>query len=118
MKGRYPNPLPPDVLDLRAVHPPGPPPNHVPNHRTIMTKLPTPIVEWVRGQAELERVAVNTWLRRLVEREHAGAGLPDDCTEWLAKQAAQCGRPGDTHGALLEVLRHLAERWPNGARLR
>jgi hypothetical protein len=105
------------VLDLDAVAPPPPPPSHAPRHRTLMAKMPADLVEWARHQAALEHVAVNTWLKRVVQRERDGA-LPEDCVEWLVKQAAQCGTPGDPHGALVEVIRHLAGRWPNGGRLR
>lgn len=104
------------VLDLDAVAPPPAPPVPAPRYRTLMFKGPADLVEWARSQAELERVAVNTWLRRLVERERDGA-LPEDCRAWLVRQAAQCGIPGDPAGALVEVLRHLAVRWPDGGRL-
>ena len=73
---------------------------------------------WVAEQASNEHTTVAGWLQRLVEREQRGERWPVDVRDWLARQAAQCGCPGDIDQAIIEVVRHLAARWPNGGRLR
>ena len=100
-------------LDLDAVLPP-----RAPRNPTVMLSFRTraSIAVWVREQARLERTNVARYLQGIVERAYRG-GYPADVRDWLAAQAAQCGRPGDLDGALCEVVRHLAVRWPQGGRL-
>lgn len=106
------------VLDLDADRPTSMPRRH----RTTMTvsaRLPAPVGLAAHEAAAREGGNVNAWLGRIIRRELDGLErLPVDCRLWLVKQAQQCGCPGDPDQALVLVLRHLADRWPHGARLR
>lgn len=104
-----------DVLDLDASAPPDRP-LYI-GSTMIGTRIEKPLAAWVRSQAEIAHTTVGGWLRDLIERERSSEGLPLDVREWLLKQAAQCGCPGDSEQALIEVVRHLARKWPNGGRL-
>ena len=104
------------VLDLDGTEPPWLPAGSV-RTRTLATRVPPHVAAWVQEEARLRRTTPAQLIARLIMRERDG-GLPDDCREWLTRQAAQCGVPGDPDAALVLVLRHLADRWPNGARLR
>lgn len=105
-----------DCLDLDAVLPPGPP---GPQTRQLFVgaRVSLPVAAWIREQSRLHRVPQAQFIRRCIEHEYRGGGYPADVRDWLAAQAAQCGRPGDIDGALYEVIRHLAAKWPNGGRL-
>jgi hypothetical protein len=106
---------PGDVLDVDAVAPPVSPATL--RGVVLGVKVPATTAAFVRERAWQDGVTVNAYLRRLIEVDRDG-GLPADCREWLRVQAGQCDCPGDPHGALVAVLRHLADRWPDGARLR
>lgn len=84
----------------------------------ISVKLAPHLNVWVKARAAAERTTRNGYIVRLLTRERDGLPLPDDCRDWLTRQAAQCGCPGDPDRALVLVIRHLADRWPDGARLR
>lgn len=101
-------------LDLDGVHPP-----RSARRSSIMLgfRANPATAAWVREQADAEQVTTAGWLQLLVERTQRGERLPADVRDWLARQAAQCGSPGDLDRALTEVVRHLAARWPDGARL-
>jgi hypothetical protein len=103
-----------DVLDLDGIRPPGPPKRQ--SVQLGFRVIPS-VAAWVRQRARDDRVNPAQWLARLIEREMRGRDLPADCRAWLVMQAAQCGFPGDPDLALIAVLRHLADRWPIGARL-
>lgn len=103
------------ILDLDGVEPPRI------RERSLApvvlgVKMPAHLAAWVRERVFTEQTTINAFLLGLVERERDG--LPPDCRAWLTAQAAQCGCPGDPDQALVLVLRHLADRWPRGARLR
>lgn len=103
------------VLDLDAR--PAPEwPGGTPRFTVLNTRVPRSVDRYVRTRCEAERTTPSMFIRRLIEAEMAG-GLPADCREWLAVQAAQCGLRGDVDATLVTVLRHLAKRWPNGGRL-
>lgn len=103
------------VLDLDATHPPS---AWGHQRRVVMsTKLPTHLALFVEHRALQEGVTPSRWIRRLIEHEQRD-DLPRDVTEWLLVQAAQCGAPGDPQAGLIAVVRHLAQRWPDGGRLR
>ncbi len=104
-----------DLLDLDADPAPNPPRSL--RHPVFGIRMDSSLACYVREQALLEHCSANAWILRRI-REHRDSHLPADCREWLVKQAAQCGCPGDPDRALELVLRHLADRWPNGARLR
>lgn len=104
-----------DILDLDGTEPPWLPSGSV-RTRTVSTRLPPHVAAWLDEQARLRRTTTAGYLAQLVRRDR-DHGLPSDCREWLTRQAAQCGCPGDVDQALIIVLRHLADRWPNGARL-
>jgi len=102
------------TLDLDGTAPPPPV-----RRSSIMLgfRCPPSTAAWVRDQAELAKIRPAAWLQRLVQREQRREQLPVDVRDWLARQAAQCGCPGDIEQAIVEVVRHLAVRWPDGARL-
>lgn len=75
------------------------------------------LAAYVREQAYQDGQSVNRWLTNLIEA-HQDDALPADCRAWLRVQAGQCDCPGEPQVALVRVLRHLARRWPHGARLR
>lgn len=102
------------VLDLDAHRPPDAPPIR---SRLITVRLPAHVRSWVDVRAEVLGVPPGTVVRRLVEDAAGGEGWPADVEDWLLCQAAQCDMPGDPDGAMIEVVRHLARRWPAGARL-
>jgi hypothetical protein len=86
---------------------------------TVAARLPAPLARACHEAAKREGSNVNTWLGRIIRRElDSEERLPVDCRLWLVKQARQSGCPGDPDQALVLVLRHLADRWPHGARLR
>lgn len=104
------------LLDLDGTRPPGPP-GGLPAVR-LTAKVSPSIAAWVDVEAARAGLTVNAWLKRLInEARRTDPVLPADCRLWLQEQAAQCGCPGDPDRALVLVLRHLAARWPNGARL-
>lgn len=108
--------LDPDVLDLDADPPP-----HVPRALrwpSFTVRVSNPLAAFIREQAALDNVTVNTWMVRVLEDRRRRRERPADVRDWLLRQAAQCGAPGDPEAALVAVVRHLAERWPDGARLR
>jgi len=80
-------------------------------------RVPPDLAAWVRDTAAREHTPPGTLLRRLVDQARTGERWPPDVQRWLTAQAACCGTPGDPEGALIAVVRHLAARWPNGARL-
>jgi hypothetical protein len=108
-----------DVLDLDAVAPPLHP--HARGLRVrsvnISLRVPAALAAWIREQAYLERTTMNGWIVNLV-RAKRDDQLPADVRDWLVTQAAQCGCPGEPDRALVLVLRHLADHWPHGGRLR
>lgn len=104
-----------DLLDLDATPAPHPP-------RSLRTpvvgiRMDAALAAYVREEAARDRCSVNRWLNRLIRQHRDRRALPDDCRAWLTVQAGQCGCPGDPDQALVLVLRHLADRWPHGARL-
>lgn len=104
------------TLDLDGEHPPGPP---AMRSEVLSTRVPANLAAFVRESAAGESVTPAVWLHRLIaQRRSDGPQLPADVRSWLTVQAAQCGCPGDPDRALVMVLRHLADRWPDGARLR
>lgn len=103
-----------EVLDLDASHPPKRPRST--NEPVLHLRVPAHLAQHVRRRMEQHGVNMNRYLIGLVERDING--WPDDVREWLVRQAGQCGVPGDPEAALVAVVRHLAARWPNGARLR
>lgn len=104
------------TLDLDGELPPGPP---AMRSEVVSARVPADLAAFVRECAADERTTPAEWLRRLiVQRRSDGPALPADVRSWLVVQAAQCGCPGDADRALVMVLRHLADRWPDGARLR
>ena len=106
-----------NVLDLDAVPPPSAP-YHRPNPALAFRCSPL-LAAFVRESAAAEGMTPSAWLERLVRRERdGGAWLPADVLDWLTIQSAQCAIPGDTEQTAIVVLRHLADRWPHGARLR
>lgn len=108
--------LPQALLDLDAT--PGPPEPRSLRAPVLSFRTRPHVARWVRDQAQLEGCTPNAWLERLVIAARDGqARLPADVVDWLAVEAVQLGCPGDVHEAEVRVLRHLADRWPNGARL-
>lgn len=105
-----------EVLDLDATRPRILPRGAV-RSSVISVRMPAHLAAWVHAQAERERTNVNQYVTGLLRRER-DQGMPVDVRDWLTRQAAQCGVPGDPDTALILVLRHLADRWPDGARLR
>lgn len=104
-----------DLLDLDAAAPPRAPKSA--RWPVIGVRMDASLAAFVREQAHVEHCTVNGYLVRLVRRARDGQ-LPADVRDWLVIQAAQCGHPGDPDAALVAVIRHLADRWPEGARLR
>lgn len=104
------------LLDLDAHPAPGDPTRR---RTTTMLGVRLPVAQavWVQEQAALSGVAVNAWLKTLVNEAFRGERLPADVRDWLTVQATQIGQPGDLRAALVEVVRHLAVRYPHGARL-
>lgn len=107
-----------DVLDLDADEPPTW--RRSRSSVTISVRIPTLLASYVRGRVEPDGQTINGYLLGLIEadRDREGGGWPGDVNEWLLRQAAQCGCPGDSRTAVIEVVRHLADRWPDGGRLR
>lgn len=104
------------MLDLDGVGPPDAPPVR---REVISVKLAPHLAVWVRERASAERTTMNGYIVALLRRERDGeARLPADCRAWLDRQAVQCDLKGDPDAALVAVIRHLADRWPDGARLR
>lgn len=101
------------MLDLDGSHPPTPP-----SHATelITLRLPVDLAAWVRDTAHVENTTPVHVLRSIVAAAR-GDRWPPDVQRWLAAQAACTGAPGDIDHAVITVVRHLAARWPNGARL-
>lgn len=99
---------------MDGTRPPAPPARR---NEVIGVKVAPHVATWLRATAAAEGTTMNGYIVRLLRRERDG-GLPADCRTWLARQAAQCGHPGDPDAALVTVIRHLADRWPDGARLR
>lgn len=106
------------LLELDADRAPEPPPS-LRNSLVLGVRLPRHQAVWVKEQALLDRTTVNGYLTRLVrDAYHHGEWLPRDVREWLTIQASQMGCPGEPEAALVGIIRHLADRYPNGARLR
>lgn len=103
------------LVDLDATLPPPIPANV--KWPVVSVRMPSPLYAYVREAAHLERCSINAWIVRALTKSRDGA-LPGDVRDWLATQAGQCGCPGDPDRALIEVVRHLAVRWPDGGRLR
>lgn len=104
------------TLDLDATAPPGPPPVR---REVISVKLMPHMAVWARQRAAAEGMTMNGYIVQLMQRERDAEDLlPKDCRDWLKRQAVQCGCKGDPARALVLVIRHLADRWPDGARLR
>lgn len=103
------------VLDLDAVRPP-PLPKNI-RWPVVSVRMDATLLAFCREQAYVESTSVNAWIVRAI-RKARDAQLPADVRDWLTVQAAQCGTPGDLDAALITVIRHLADRWPEGARLR
>lgn len=103
------------VLDLDA-DPPPPLPAH---QRTgvVSVRMTAQLRRFLFDQAEREGCSVNAWIVHELEKAR-DAALPIDVVDWLTMQAAQCGCPGDIDQALIQTVRHLAKRWPQGGRLR
>lgn len=110
-----PRETPDGVLNVAADEPPEPPASFRWPVRSV--RLPSHLAAYMREQAAIEGCSQNAWVVRLVQA-HRDSGLPADVRNWLMIQAAQCGHPGEPDVALVAVLRHLADLWPNGARLR
>lgn len=103
------------VLNVDATQPPRPPKSM--RWPVVGVRMDASLAKFVREQAVVENCTINAWMVRLVKRAREGQ-LPADVRDWLTVQAAQCGHPGDPDRALIEVIRHLADLWPLGARLR
>lgn len=104
-----------EVMDLDGTHPPFRP---VYRSVTMAFRCPPDLAEWVRVEAERDGVEPSVFLRRLVTRSRdEGGPWPADVRYWLRIQASQCDTPGDLDNAVIEVVRHLARRWPTGCRL-
>lgn len=82
----------------------------------VTARVPAHLAAFIRRRAGERSSTINAYLNSLIV-EDRDRGLPADCTVWLSKMAASAGTPGDINGALIAVLRHLADRWPDGARL-
>lgn len=103
------------VLDLDA-EPPLPTPKSL-RWPVVGTRMPAHRHAWLRERAAADGITVNALVNRVLAEAQQG-GWPADVREWLLMQAGQCGCPGDPEQALVAVIRHLADRWPYGARLR
>ena len=106
-----------DVLDLKASLPPDPP-----AHAATLSVLPLRVGPglrvWLHEQADLHHSSVSEVVRGILTRAQQGEHrYPADVVDWLTRQAAQSGCPGDVEQAVVLVVRHLARRWPNGGRL-
>lgn len=101
-------------LDLDADLPPVRPKSF--RWPVIGIRIPAHLKAYLEQRVFQDGTTINHYVRTLIEADRHG--LPADCREWLVKQAAQCGVPGRPEEALVLVLRHLADRWPDGARLR
>lgn len=105
-----------DVLDLDADRAPDPP-GAMSHWTVIAVRVPRPLRSWVMRQAELDGMTPSSWMRHQLQAMRNEQHLPGDVREWLAIQAVQAGCPGDPTEALVRLVRHLADRYPNGARL-
>lgn len=82
-------------------------------------RAPADLRAWINDQAAKNRVEPGVYIRTILQHARAdGYGWPEDVTRWLTSQAANNGTPGDTTAAVIALVRHLAIRWPHGARLR
>lgn len=105
-------------LDLDADPAPGVPLSATWNRSSVVVpaRIPRPLALWMRRQATYDGLSVSSWLQRLVRREMERPRWPADVEDWLTAQAVQMGcEPDEVVPAL---VRHLAERYPDGARLR
>lgn len=103
------------VLDLDGVAPP-----RMPKSRrwpVVSVRMPAHYKAWLMERALREGMTINAYMVRMIGRDR-DQGLPPDVRNWLARQAVQCGLKGQPDEALVLVLRHLADRWPDGARLK
>lgn len=102
-------------LDLDA----DPPPPFLPGVRWLIQSIrfPATLAAWIRETAFREGKTFNGVVVDRLTRSR-DTSRPADVDEWLLRQAAQCGCPGDTEQALVKVVRHLSARWPDGGRLR
>lgn len=101
-------------LDLDAYPPPPVPGEHT---KMLGVRVPRDMAVWVEDQVARQGTTVNAWLKALLYDTRRGEWLPADVVDWLAQQAMQCNCPGDIQQTIILVVRHLAERWPHGARL-
>lgn len=83
----------------------------------LSAKVPRPVAGWVAEEARRAGMTPSRWLLQLVEQAQHDR-WPVDVQRWLLAQGQQCGCPGDVNATVIEVVRHLATRWPDGARLR
>jgi hypothetical protein len=107
---------PTTVLELDATPAPGPP-GRGGHWGVLATRLPNNLRSWVLRQADIDGQTPSGWMRAQLEAIRREEHLPADVREWLVVQAVQCGCPGDPTEALVRLVRHLADRYPNGARL-
>lgn len=102
------------MLDLDGT----PPPVRPHTRGVVLTVRVHPeLAAWVHDTATIHRTNTAHVMRQALEQARDGGRWPPDVQRWLAAQAACLGTPGDPEGALVQVVRHLATRWPNGSRL-
>lgn len=81
-------------------------------------RAPADLRAWIEHEATLNHCEPGAIIRRILQRARAdGHGWPNDVRLWLLSQAANNDTPGDTDAAVIALVRHLAIRWPHGARL-
>jgi hypothetical protein len=102
------------MLDLDGTPPPARP--HTRSH-VMAFRAPADLAAWIRDEAERDHVSHGTVIRHIICEARQQGRWPDDVHRWLLAQAACLGTPGDLDNALISVVRHLAVRWPHGARL-
>jgi hypothetical protein len=83
---------------------------------TVAFRCSPSLAAWLNDVADRDHTQPSTVVRRLIEQAR-DERWPADVTHWLTAQAACIGQPGDPDAALIAVVRHLARRWPHGARL-
>lgn len=106
------------VADLELDGEPAPAAPFQGRRQVIATKVPGHLYAYVREQAYTDHTTINAWMKRLIEQHRDGARYPADVRDWLCRQGAQIGCPGDPDTALVAVVRHLADRYPNGVRIK
>ena len=103
------------ILDLDGTAPP-PLPKSV-RWPVVGVRMPSHLKRWAEDRARADNCSLNAFLVRTLTAARDTPAMPADVRDWLTIQAAQCGVPGDPDAALAIVVRHLAGRWPDGARL-